>query len=478
MRTLQLILIASYCMIGSFSFGQNSEIREVDPFTKIKILDNAKVELSIGSPQSVRVETRAMLGAIKTIVSDGTLSIQGPEAIVYITAPEINGINISGIGKLNCDSILRSSFLRISISGNGKVKIPVDVGHLEIGISGIGKIELGGRADHTEINVSGSGKIEAYQLEIKSCEANISGVGKCYADVKESLLLRISGSGSFYYKTKPSSFSANISGIGKYGIYNDDTSSMPNDSTSENKTFTVIGHQDDNDDYAFKWETDSIFRTPQKARSHWSGIDIGFNQLMVGNKFSTDLPDTYDYLELNSGKSININLNLFYHDFQLYKRTVMFTTGLGMTLNNYRFSSNKTIVADTNRIVGGLDYTDAGELIKYDKNKLAVNYVTVPALIQFNTRQEFKKSLHVGVGMLFSYKYGSHLKLVYNDDGERKKLKRRDEFYIQPFRTDATIRIGYEYYTLYATYALNSLFKDNKGPQLHPFQIGINLAGW
>lgn len=480
MKTLHFILITAYCFIGYYGFAQTSEVRTLPRFTYIKIKDNTEVILKTGSQQEVRVEAKTPLNAIRTTVEENTLTISGPPSVVYITIEELKGLSISGIGKVSSDSILHSNHLRISISGNGKVVLPINVNELEVGISGIGKLELKGQANELELNISGSGKLEGSDLQVNNCEANISGVGKCFVDVKQSLALRISGSGSFYYKIKPAALNTNISGIGKYGVFSDENSSQrPGDENNSNSV-TVIGHQgdDSNDNYSFKWENDSIFRRPERARSHWAGFEIGFNQLLVKDKFSTTLPEGYDYLELNSGKSINVNLNFFSHDFPVYQRYVLFTTGIGLTLNNYRFSSDQTLIADTNRVVSGFDLDKNGKQIKYEKNKLAVNYITLPLLLQFNTRQELKKSFHVAAGLLFSYKFNSHLKLVYNADGEREKNKRRDEFNIEPFRYDATFRIGYEYYTLYASYALNSLFKENRGPSLHPFQVGINLFGW
>lgn len=488
MKPLHLLLLALLCVTGHFSFGQENETRDLSAIDRIKILDQCTVHLTIGSPQSLRVEATTPLTRIRTVVEDGLLVVSGPPSVIYLTVPEIKSINISGIGKVDCDSLIRTNHLRVSISGNGKVRIPVDVSKLEINVSGLGKVELGGRADQVEIGISGSGKVQAAKLNTKAADVRISGVGKCYMDVTDALNLRISGSGSFYYKTKPTSLTTNISGIGKYGVFNDadpdDETSSTNRSGSsgEGGGVTVIGHDSDDDDddsYSFHWDNDSIFRRPEKARSHWSGIDLGFNQLMVQNKFNTSIPDGYDYLELNSGKSINVNINLVYHDFPIYKRHVMFTTGLGLTLNNYRFNSDKTILTDTNRVVGGYNYDDDGNQIKFEKNKLAVNYVTVPLLLQFNSRETFKQSFHVGIGLLLSYKFNSHLKLVYESEQDgREKFKRHDEFNIRPFRYDATLRIGYEYYTFYASYSLSELFKENRGPSLHPFQAGIAFSGW
>ncbi|MBK7965074.1 MAG: DUF2807 domain-containing protein [Bacteroidetes bacterium] len=478
MKNLTLLLIALYCFIGQISFAQSEETRNLPAFSIIKIKDNAEVHVHIGSPQEVKIVTDNQLDKTETKVEDGTLSIQGKNATYYITLEKLEGIKISGIGKVIADSVVTAKDLTISISGSGSVSMPIDVDHLHLNISGMGKVHLEGTANIVESSVSGSAKVNAINLTTKDVEAKISGVGKFAMDVTESLALNISGSGTFYYKTKPTNLNTNISGIGKYGIYKGEESSENRISDSTEELTTVIGNQNDDRNYGIHWERDSIFQRSEHARSHWNGFEIGFNQLLVKDKFSTDIPDGYDFLELNSGKSINVNINLFSHDFPLYKRYLMFTTGIGITSNNFRFSSDKTLLADTNRTVAGFDYDKNNERINYRKNKLAVNYITVPLLLQFNSKQQYKKSIHVATGILFSYKFNSHLKLVYSEDGDKKKSKRHDEFNIEPFRYDATFRIGYQSYTLYASYSLNTLFKENRGPSLHPFQVGINVLNF
>ena len=236
MEPIHSLLLLLYLLIGTLSYGQDSETRQLAEFDRIKILDNATVYLHIGTPQSVRVEAKTPLNGIRTEVEDGVLEIHGPPSVIYITTSSIRSIGISGIGKVECDSTLTASSLRINVSGSGKVNLPVSVSRLEIGISGMGKVNLSGGADKAEINISGSGKIEASNLKVKSCEAHISGVGKCYIDVTESLDMHVSGSGAIYYKTKPANLTANISGIGKYGVMkteddDDDTSSRSSDSS-------------------------------------------------------------------------------------------------------------------------------------------------------------------------------------------------------------------------------------------------------
>lgn len=478
MKNITLVLIALYCFLGQISFAQSEETRNLAEFSTIKIKDNAEVHVRIGRPQEVIIIAEYETDNTQTTVEDGALCIHGKYAKVYITVEKLEGIKISGIGKVFADSVITGKNLELSISGSGTVKMPLDVDYLEVNISGLGKVQLEGVANHVESSVSGSAKVDALQLTAKDVEAKISGVGKFIMDVTESLELNISGSGTFYYKTKPTSLNTNISGIGKHGVYHGDKTSDSNRSHDGNDTDEYASAPNDDSNYGIHWDRDSIFNRSENARSHWSGFEIGFNQLLVKDKISTDIPNGYDFLELNSGKSINVNINLFSHDFPLYKRYLMFTTGIGLTLNNYRFSSDKTLLSDTNRTVAGYDYDKNNERINYKKNKLAVNYVTIPLLIQFNSRLEFKKSIHVATGLLFSYKYNSHLKLVYTEDGNKEKSKRHDEFNIEPFRFDATFRIGYQSYTLYASYALNTLFKENRGPSLHPFQVGINILNF
>lgn len=474
-----LIILALLLFTNIRGFSQNVFTRDLPAFSKMIIRNNAKIHLTNG-PQSVKLETEGDSSSVRTEVENSTLVITGQPAKIYISMPELTGVEISGAGSLVADSVIRTSSLRLDVSGNGKISMPVEVQKLRTGVSGMGKLNLRGHADEMEINISGNGKINGQDLKVNNADANISGVGKVYADVTGQLKLNISGTGAFYYKTEPASVQKNISGIGKTGTYGGE-----GDSTTMhvgNKKIIITGGNDNNDhdddfDFDFEFEADTVVQKPTKSRSHWRGLDLGFNSLMAGDKFSTDLPAGQDHLELIPGKSINVNLNIWGHDFPIIQRYVMFTTGIGLTLNNYRFSSDQTLRGDTNLVVAGYDYKKDGDRISYQKNKLAVNYVTVPLLLQFNTHPELKKSFHIAAGVLLSYKYNSHLKLVYKDDGKQKD-KRQDDFNIEPFRYDATVRLGYRNYTVFASYAMSELFKNERGPELHPFQFGISVVNW
>ena len=454
--------------------AQNSETRELSSFNKIQLLGNTKLRLVNGPSQTITINNSSDPAKVYTKVNDHVLSISGIPSTVTISTPTLDEIYIGGTAVVSSDTTFNTDEITFHISGNGKIGMDINAKKIQAKVSGIGKLTLSGSTNEFILNVSGSSKIYAENLVVNKADVSVSGVGKTYMDVKDELNLSISGTASFYYKAEPAKLKTNISGIGKYGTF---------DQGHAHELKVVIG--DDNDESSASADdsdssdvTNVHISKDRKSHSHWGGLDLGFNQLLVGNEFSTSLPNAYDYLELNSGKSLNVNLNLYYHDFKIYKRYLMFTTGIGLTLNNYRFSSDKTLRADTNMVYAAFDYNKSNEKIVYEKNKLAVNYFTVPLLLQFNSNKYSKHSFHVAAGALVSYKFNSHLKLVYNDEGDREKTKRRDEYNIEPFRTDLTVRIGYSYATVYASYALTELFKNNRGPELHPFTVGVSLINW
>ena len=83
-------------------------------------------------------------------------------------------------------------------------------------------------------------------------------------------------------------------------------------------------------------------------------------------------------------------------------------------------------------------------------------------------------SFHIAVGMTLGWRIGTHTKVVYDND----KHKVRDSFDLNPFKYDATVRIGWGVVNLYGTYALNTLFKNDKGPEMYPVTMGLTLINF
>ncbi len=481
---IKKIIYSSLILLMSSNINltaQNSEQRTLPAISGVRISGKSKISIHNGETQSVTVQTKGALSEVQTSVENGILKINGPSSKLAITIPVLNSISVDGIGEVMVDSAFKTETFSIKISGNGKIMMPIEADNIITKISGNGKLKISGTAKEIELDISGNGKVDATELHVENAKANISGIGKCLLDVTNNLDVKISGNGSIYYKTEPAHITKQISGVGKLGTIN----TSDKDTTTVhlgNKRIVIIGDEEAESNQDFDVDIDinadidddsHYFSKKRKSRSHWMGLDLGYNNYFNGD-FGTSLPKQYDYLELNTGKSVGVNLNFFAHDFKLYRRYVMFTTGLGMSINNFRFNSDRTLIPEIDSVNAFPD------TLAYDlsKHKLEIAYVTVPLLLQFNTNEYFKKSFHIATGVLMSYRIESHTKRVYSMDGDKRKDKTHDDFNINPFRAETTLRLGYRGATVFFNYAFTELFKSGTGPELHPFTFGLSLLNW
>lgn len=438
-------------------------------FDKIRLAGSAKVELIQSETTSVTLDDDTPASAKLFTVENGWLTIAGKSGDeLTVRVPSVSKIDIAGTGKLETEGVFKANEIELMVSGIGKIEMNVEAGKIQNIISGSGKIELEGSADEMTIDISGSGKIDAENLKVNTATVNISGSGKSLVDVKDTLNVFISGSGGVYYVNPPATLNKNISGIGKVG----DADASITDTTRisvGNKKILIIDDENGSARLGFK-EMAGI--GSDKVSSHWAGFELGVNMLMDDN-FSTEPPAGYEFLDPKIEKSIAVNFNVVDFDIPLYRRNIMLVTGLGFSINNFRFNSDSYLAPDADSVTAISDPS-----ITLKKNKLVAEYINVPLLLEFNTSQNPKRTVHIATGVIGGLRVGSRVKMIQAQNGNESKVKIYDDFNLNPFRCDATARIGYRNFTVFASYGLVNLFKDNKGPDLVPFTAGIKLIGW
>jgi hypothetical protein len=84
-------------------------------------------------------------------------------------------------------------------------------------------------------------------------------------------------------------------------------------------------------------------------------------------------------------------------------------------------------------------------------------------------------SFRFGLGPYVGYRTDSYTKRVYKDDGERERLRNRDNFYLNNLRYGLRLQMGYREIDLFFTYDLNNLFITGKAPELNVFSFGVSL---
>ena len=224
--------------------------------------------------------------------------------------------------------------------------------------------------------------------------------------------------------------------------------------------------EDDDSDFDFNFG-----KTKEKFDIHWSGFEIGINNYL-NNDFSMNLSEENSFMELNTSKSWNINLNFIEYEVPIIKENFGIGTGMGFEFNDYRFDNLSPIKKANDQIISDTSYNN----MNVEKAKLTTTYITVPILFEYQTPAGDDNKFFITAGIIGGVKIGSHTKIVYNEDGDRKKEKNRGDFYLSPLRYGYTLKMGYGFLKVFANYYETPLFQKDKGPKLHPFTVGFNIS--
>ncbi|MDN5211889.1 head GIN domain-containing protein [Fulvivirgaceae bacterium BMA12] len=232
MKNFNILFSILLATLGTLVFSpiQAQKTINVAPFTGVKLGLPVDLYIRQGTPQKVVVEASGeVTSRIHTKILHGNLYIikgendsgwwekqqsKSEKIKIYITAPNIKNLAVSGSGSILSENTLRGDNLKIDVSGSGSVKVAVAVGHVEGKVSGSSTMGLKGSAQNTKFRVSGSANLNAERLAADNCQVELSGSGNCRIQVSNNLMSRISGSGKVYYKGNPKKIINNASGTG------------------------------------------------------------------------------------------------------------------------------------------------------------------------------------------------------------------------------------------------------------------------
>jgi hypothetical protein len=233
-----------------------------------------------------------------------------------------------------------------------------------------------------------------------------------------------------------------------------------------------------------------------KYNGHWAGVELGFSGYVTPN-FDMSFNPAYPYMNMNTARSLTVNLNPFELNLNLYNNKIGFTTGLGFQTSNYYFTDNYVLIQDSSALVAYQVEDAQGNPVSMHVNKLVVSYLNLPLFFEYQTnRYRRLNSFHVTLGVIAGVRIGSYTKQVYNDKGEsyflvddhgnqvaafdveKYSVHDRGAYHLSPFKLDAAFRVGWSHLNLFATYSLTQMFQKNQGPELYPFTVGLTLLGW
>ncbi|MCK4677429.1 MAG: DUF2807 domain-containing protein [Bacteroidales bacterium] len=510
---LAIVLIATTTVTGHAQrLKGNKHVtkqeRTIEEFTELTVSGALNVILTQGEPQLIIIESdENLLDQIFTDVKKGVLKltmgniIDFTELNIYITVRNLDNIETSGATSIKSTNQFKASSLRIQASGASEIKMNIMVDELETDISGASEVTLKGNANEHSGEISGASELNAYDLVTQNTTIDVSGAASAMVNAENSLNANTSGAGEVKYKNDPATLN----------MYNNDQIKMNNSSgtitihtddwdettkivvggvsvevTDDDSVKIVIGNNellvDNNGNVKFNK------CRKQKFNGHWGGFHLGVNGYL-DKDWSTTIPneETFGYLDLKYEKSIDVQLNFFEQNINLINNKFGLITGLGLTWNSYNYRRNDTyLVSDSSVIFGyygkeGVEDNPAypaHHKRNYDKSKMKVTYLMVPVLFEYQTnRFQRTNSFHITGGMVLGWRMWTKTKVLYKTSGTVKD-KQWSDFHLQPFRFNAYAGIGWGVINLYGTYSINTLFRDNRGPELYPFSIGLTIVGW
>lgn len=203
-----------------------SETRIISDFSKVRLAMSEDVIIIPDATFKVElVGQKNILDVIKTNTYGSELKIDVKQGVrlghhdpvkIYVHCPNIDGLAISGSGKILCLDSLNVSNVNLDISGSGDIELMyLSANSVQSNISGSGTIQLQkGILYSIQSRISGSGNFNALGVATKEVGIKISGSGDARFQVSDALDVNISGSGDVYYLGTPR-INQSISGSGK-----------------------------------------------------------------------------------------------------------------------------------------------------------------------------------------------------------------------------------------------------------------------
>jgi hypothetical protein len=523
-----LVTILSIILFASFTHAQQirgkGEItkkeRKVGGFHSVKIGGAQDVMLMQGDEYTIVIETNENLHEHITVVNEDSLLYVQYKDIkyydklkLYITAPSYRSINVSGASDVVNSDTLTGEHLQIMASGASDVKLTVNYKRIVSRASGSSDITLMGKSDYHKVTATGASDVIAKNMENDTTILTASGASTCFVNASNSLTYKASGASSVKYVGQPETLIMQDNKGTKNVVVISDTVETGSvyhyyDTTAVNlgifdvevidgdTTKVSVGrHQiivDDEGNVKYR-------KKRKKFNGHWGGVELGINGYVTpdfNTKFSTTYDKDYNYLSLRYEKSIAVNLNIFEANIPFNKdKNMGLVTGIGLAWNNYRFSQPTYLTPDSSEVYG---FYMEGASVR--KTKLTAMYITIPLFYEIQTKSRRWKMFHFGIGGLISARVRTHTKIYYNQANQpyllvdpnsdftqesntpggtnRNIVKQYNSFHLPPFKFDAMVRIGYSVINLFATYSLNQMWQDGRGPEMNRWTMGIMLVGW
>ena len=200
-------------------------LRDVQDFQSVVIKGPFKVYYSSDTESQVAVSAKDndSRDRITTKVSGGTLYVSldnssvkwwgvNKEFKVYITAPKLNALTVSGAVNFVVVDILRSTNFSLILSGASNFSGKIESEEIKANLSGASDCKVSGSSNKLDLVCSGASGFKGSDLKVDKADLDASGASSIKIHVIDTLKAHASGASSIQYKGAPKMYNQSASG--------------------------------------------------------------------------------------------------------------------------------------------------------------------------------------------------------------------------------------------------------------------------
>ena len=460
----KIILALSIAIFSMVAIAQNKI--SIPDFNKMVIPSNFEIKLIKSDSNYLSFNETDLKKFSSTylnkgfIVNNNTLTFDLAEyndaipvnIIVYTNS--LQELKLEGNAKIKMgnDSIFKTASFSIYADGATKSDLNLDVEKLKAEINGASKLTLDGKATEGKIEVTGASKVNAIGMAFENLDAEANGASKIAATVKNNLKAEASGVSKIEFAGNPKNVDKNVSGASKIEKVNGD----------------------EIDDDAGNVKSEISIKPRKKKHSNdmteaFGGFEFGVGTFVTPN-MNTTLDPSNKYLATNLGSSWRFAINFGDFDLPIIKGYLALTSGFGFSFDHYGFKNKDTLMNGENTIALEFKATDA----TLTTSRLSQFNLTIPILIKLNSSYNKKDNcFYMATGVIINYTIGNSIYTEYTNNGVEYEKRYSSDFFVNKFRADATLRIGYNHISVFTNFGLVPMFETAKVADTRTMQTGL-----
>ena len=220
MQKIKLLSIIAATILCTSALSQTTALQPsgnivtkdfiVNSFNAIKAAGLYELILTQGSTEAVKVEADDNMQQYFTVSNNGSeLVIDMPNLRdknfnihtnkdkskniqwkVYVTFKTLKSIDVSVIGNVHSESMVKSDAFDISSKNVGNINLNLNTNKLSVNNEGVGNITLAGTATNAEIKNSGVGQFEGDNLVVQTMNIANTGVGNAHVNVQKDITIK------------------------------------------------------------------------------------------------------------------------------------------------------------------------------------------------------------------------------------------------------------------------------------------------